>query len=95
MTGPVTGDLTIAIDAITVEGVPPDQVERVRALIETAVADAARRLAGRTEGAAPVCGLGDLRFDLGAAGAALAPGAEVEIARRLEAAILAAWEAAR
>jgi len=89
------GDLTIAIDAITVEGVPPDQAERVRALIETAVADAARRLAGRVEGAAPVAGLGHLRFDLGAAGVALAPGAEVEIARRLEAAIRAAWEAAR
>lgn len=95
MTLPAPGDLTITIDAITVEGVRPEEAARVRALIEKAVADAARRLAGRSGGAAPGLSLGNLRFDLSAASAALAPGAEVVIARKLEAAIAAAWEAAR
>ena len=95
MTLDAPGDLTIAIDAITVEGVRPDEAERVRAVIEAALAAAARRLAGRTPGARPATSIGALRFDIGAAGGALAPGAEAEIARKLEAAILAAWEAAQ
>jgi hypothetical protein len=94
MTLEAPGDLTIAIDAITVEGVRPEEAERVRAVIEAALAAAARRLAGRAAGARPATSLGTLRFDMGTAGNALAPGAESALARKLEAAILAAWEAA-
>ena len=85
-------DLVIEIDGIVIEGMSPEKVEQVRALIEKAVAEAARKLAGRAEGAALGLRIGDLRFEIGAA---LAEGAEAEIARKLEAAVAAAWEAAR
>lgn len=88
-------ELTIEIRGIVVEGALPEQAERVRRVVEQAVAEAARRLAGRAGAASTGIRLGDLRFELGAAAQGLAPGAEAEIARRLEAAITAAWEAAR
>ena len=87
-----TGELVIEIGAVVIEGMPPEKAERVRALIEKAVTDAARLLAGKTEGVTNGLRLGDLRFEIGDA---LSPGAEAEIARQLEAAVTAAWEAAR
>jgi hypothetical protein len=86
------GDLVIEIGGIVIEGMPPEKAGRVQAMIEKAVAEAARKLAGKAEGAAPGLRLGDLRFEIGEA---LDPAAEADIARRLEAAVTAAWEAAR
>lgn len=88
-------ELTIEIGGIVVEGASPEEAGRVRRVIEQAVAEAARKLAGRAGGASTAISLGDLRFELGAAAQGLAAGAEAEIARRLEAAIATAWEAAR
>lgn len=86
------GELVIEIDGIVIEGMPAEKAERVRALLEKAVAEAARKLAGKAEGAAPELRLDDLRFEIGEA---LDDGAETEIARRLEAAVSAAWGGAR
>lgn len=86
------GDLVIDIGEIVIEGMAPEKAGRVQALIEKVVAEAARKLAGKAEGAAPALRLGDLRFEIGEA---LDPAAEAEIARHLEAAVTAAWEAAR
>lgn len=86
------GDLVIDIGEIVIEGMAPEKAGRVQALIEKVVAEAARNLAGKAGGAAPALRLGDLRFEIGEA---LDPAAEAEIARHLEAAVTAAWEAAR
>lgn len=85
-------DLIIDIGRISVEGATPDQAVRLRAVIERALAEAARKLAGLTAGAET---LGDLRLDLGEVRDLMAPGAEAALAQRLETAIRAAWEAAR
>ena len=86
------GELVIEIGGIVIEGMAPEKANRVQALIEKVVAEAARKLAGKAGGSAPSLRLGDLRFEIGEA---LDPAAEAEIARRLEVAVTAAWEAAR
>lgn len=85
-------DLVIDIDEIAMEGASPEDAARLRAVIEEALARAARRLAGLPAGNEA---LGDLRLDLGPARDLLAPGAEALLAARLETAIRAGWEAAR
>ncbi len=85
-------DLVIDIDEIAMEGANPEDAARLRAVIEQALARAARRLTGLPAGNEA---LGDLRLDLGAARDLLAPGAEALLAARLETAIRAGWEAAR
>lgn len=85
-------DLVIDIDEIAMEGASPEDAARLRAVIEQALARAARRLTGLPAGNEA---LGDLRLDLGAARDLLVPGAEALLAARLETAIRAGWEAAR
>ncbi|QLH16884.1 hypothetical protein HYQ43_21995 (plasmid) [Paracoccus pantotrophus] len=85
-------DLIIDIGEISVESASPEDAARLRAVIERALAEAARSLAGLTAGTGA---LGDLRLDLGGVRDLLAPGAEAALARWLEIAIRAAWEAAR
>lgn len=85
-------DLVIDIAEISVEGATPEQAARLRAVIERALAGAARNLSGLASGAGS---LGDLRLDLAGIRDLTAPGAEAALARRLETAIRAAWEAAR
>ncbi|MGA0615020.1 hypothetical protein [Paracoccus sp. KR1-242] len=84
-------NLTLDIADITVEGATPDEGQRLRAVIERALAQVARQLSG-TEGAIRDIRLGDLRLDLADAQTLLAPGGEAELARRIGDAIRAAWE---
>ncbi|WP_449044769.1 hypothetical protein [Paracoccus versutus] len=85
-------DLVIDIGEISVESASAQDAARLRAVIERALAQAARRLAGLAAGAGA---LGDLQLELAEVRDLLAPGAETALARRLEIAIRAAWEAAR
>ncbi len=85
-------DLVIDIGEISVESASAHDAARLRAVIERALAQAARSLAGLAAGAGA---LGDLRLELAEVRDLLAPGAEAALARRLEIAIRAAWEAAR
>ena len=89
----MTPDLVIDIAALTIEGASPRDATRLRAVIEAAFAQVARQLAARP-GSGPA-ELDNMRLDLGEIRALLAPGAEAELARRLESAIRAAWEDAR
>ena len=85
-------DLVIDIGEISVASASPEDAARLRAVIERALAEAARSLAGLTAGAQT---LGDLRLDLREVRDLLAPGAEAALAQRLETAIRTAWEATR
>lgn len=85
-------DLVIDIGEISVESASAQDAARLRAVIERALAQAARSLAGLAAGAGA---LGDLQLELAEVRDLLAPGAETALARRLEIAIRAAWEAAR
>ncbi|MFG6080213.1 hypothetical protein ACEUZ9_000664 [Paracoccus litorisediminis] len=89
----MTPDVSIDIATLTVEGASPRDATRLRAVIEAAFAQVARQLAARP-GSGPAQ-LDSMRLDLGEIRTLLAPGAETELARRLESAIRAAWEDAR
>ena len=89
----MTPELSIDIASLTVEGASPRDATRLRTVIEAAFAQVAQQLAARP-GSGPAQ-LDHLRLDLGEIRALLAPGAETELARRLESAIRAAWEDAR
>lgn len=91
----MTSALSLDIGEISLEGASPRDAVRLRAVIEAALARVAGALADGPGPSPQVAGLGDIRLDLRDIRDLLAPGAETLVAARLEAAIRAAWEAAR
>lgn len=87
-------DLILDIDEITVEAVSPEEAAHLRAVIERAIALAARSLAAEGSAVGPDFRTDVLRLDLENARGLTAPGADNALAQRLETAIRAAWESA-